>query len=173
VVLREHGGLGDDAVTPRFIAMSVQHLLGAGYHVIVEGILHTGSYGSTLRHVIAAHPGPGHAFYLDVSFAETVRRHHTRTEPIPVTAEDMQAWYSPNDVLGVVGEHVIPEASTLEQTVTTILDRSGLTGLAPLTPCPARCPSCAAKHATGGGIQPAAPECGGGVACGDVVRSRS
>lgn len=159
-MLREHGGLGDDAVAPGFIAMSVWYLLGTGYHVIVEGILHTGGYGQMLREVIAEHPGPSHVFYLDVGFAETVRRHHTRAESIPVTADDMQSWYSPNDVLGVDGEHIIGEGSTLEQTVTTILDRSGLAGLAPLTPCPARCPRCAVKQA-------AAPARNGGVACRD------
>ncbi len=147
VVLREHGGLGDDAVAPGFIAASVRYLLGAGYHVIVEGILHSSGYGRPLREVIGEHPGPSHVFYLDIGFAETVRRHTSRNEPIPVTAADMQRWYTPNDVLGVTGEHIISEHSTLEQTVTTILASSGLAGLAPAAPCPARCPRCAEKHA--------------------------
>jgi hypothetical protein len=123
-------------------------MLGAGYHVIVEGILHTGSYGPMLRQLIADHPDPSHVYYLDVGFEETVRRHHNRTEPIPVTAEQMLEWYTEHDVLGVDGEHVIPETATLEQAVATILDTSGLAGLPPLTPCPVRCPRCAAKQAT-------------------------
>jgi hypothetical protein len=45
-------------------------------------------------------------------------------------------------------EHVIAQTATLEQTISTILDMSGLASLAPLTPCPARCPRCAAKQAT-------------------------
>jgi len=145
VVLREHGGLGDDAVAPGFIDVSVRHLLGAGYHVIVEGILHTRGYRSMLRRLITDHPGPSHVFYLDVSFAETVRRHHSRAEPIPITADDMAGWYTELDVLNVGGEVVIGEESTLEQTVATILEVSGLTVAAPLTPCPARCPRCADK----------------------------
>ncbi|GAA3298420.1 kinase [Dactylosporangium vinaceum] len=152
VVLREHGGLGDDAVAPGFIDVSVRHLLRAGYHVIVEGILHTGGYGPMLRQLITDHPGPSHVFYLDVSFEETVRRHHGRAEPIPVTADDMAGWYKALDVLGVDGEMVLDEDSTLEQTVAAILDVSGLAIAASLTPCPARCPRCAAKQAAGGGV---------------------
>jgi hypothetical protein len=154
VVLREHGGIGADAVAPGFIDVCVRHLLSAGYHVIVEGILHTGSYGPTLRQLIADHPGPSHAFYLDVGFEETLRRHRNRAEPIPVTAEQMRGWYTEHDVLGVDREHVIPETATLEQAVATILETSGLAGRAPLTPCPVRCPRCAAKQATSG-AQPA------------------
>jgi hypothetical protein len=149
VVLREHGGIGADAVAPTFIDMCVRHLLGVGYHVIVEGILHTGSYGPMLRQLIADHPGPSHVFYLDVGFEETVRRHHNRAEPIPVTAEQMLEWYTEHDVLGVDGEFVIPQTATLEQAVATILDASGLAARAPLTPCPVRCPRCRAKRAAG------------------------
>lgn len=158
VVLREHGGIGGDAVAPGFIDVCVRHLLGAGYHVIVEGILHTGSYGPMLRQLIAAHPGPSHAFYLDVGFEETVRRHHNRTEPVPVTAEQMRGWYTEHDVLGVDGEHIIPQTATLAQAVATILDTSGLAGRTPLTPCPVHCPRCAAKQATSG-AQPAGARC--------------
>jgi hypothetical protein len=100
VVLREHGGIGAEAVAPSFIDMCVRRLLGAGYQVIVEGILHTGSYGPMLRQLIGDHLGPSHAFYLDVGFEETVRRHHNRAEPIPVTAAQMLDWYAEHDVLG-------------------------------------------------------------------------
>jgi hypothetical protein len=147
VVLREHGDVGADALAPRFIATAVGALLGCGYHVVLEGILHTGGYGTVLRRLVAEHPGPSHLFYLDVGFDETVRRHHGRVEPIPVTAAQMRDWYTEQDLLGVEGEHVIPETSTLQQTVATILDTSGLTRL---TPCPVRCARCAAEHAAAG-----------------------
>ncbi|MET7394275.1 hypothetical protein ABZS66_12355 [Dactylosporangium sp. NPDC005572] len=75
VVLREHGGLGDDAVAPGFIGISARYLLNAGYHLIVDGILRTRSYGTVLRQLIAEHPGPSHVYYLDASLEETIRRH--------------------------------------------------------------------------------------------------
>jgi hypothetical protein len=46
----------------------------------------------------------------------------------------------------VHGQHVIPQTSTLEQTVAAILHTSGLADTAPLTPCPVRCPRCTAKR---------------------------
>jgi predicted kinase len=143
IVLREHDTSRIDPIAPAFIANAAGFLLSSGYHVIIEGILHTARYRDALRRLIADHPGPSHVYYLDVSFAETVRRHHRRAEPIPVTPAQMAEWYAPQDLLGTAGELLIPESSTLDQTVTTILNTSGLISAAPLTPCPIRCPHCA------------------------------
>ncbi|MEV4349917.1 AAA family ATPase [Actinoplanes sp. NPDC049596] len=146
VLLREHGSDDTPAVTPSFLVSVVEAALGHGYHVVLEGILHTGQYGGPMRSLIAAYDGPAGAYWLDVSFDETVRRHQQRPEPIPVTAARMREWYSPLDLLGVPGEQVIPETSTLEQTVTEILHGSGLAHATPQTPCPVQCPRCAAKR---------------------------
>ncbi|SDS60951.1 AAA family ATPase [Actinoplanes derwentensis] len=140
VVLREHGGNGADAVAPGFIVGTARAALDAGYHVILEGILHTGQYGDPLRRLVEDVPAT--CFYLDVSFEETVRRHALRAEPIPVTAETMRGWYTERDLLGVPHEVVIPESTTFEETVTTVLNLSGLTNTEPQTPCPTRCRRC-------------------------------
>lgn len=143
VILREHGGNGDDAVAPGFIVGTARAALEAGYHVILEGILHTRQYGEPLRGLLADTTSA--CFYLDVSFDETVRRHTGRAEPIPVTAETMRGWYTERDLLGVRREMVIPETATAEQTVTTVLYDSGLAHAAALTPCPTRCRRCREK----------------------------
>jgi adenylate kinase family enzyme len=161
VVLREHDDSDISPLAPTFIATTAQTALDLGYHVILEGILHTTRYANALHHLIDTHPGPVAVYYLDVSFDETVRRHHRRTEPIPVTAEQMRNWYTPADHLNVPGETVIGETSTFEETVTTILHTSGLTTAAPRTPCPRHCPHCAARpdnpepsaHAPRAGVQ--------------------
>lgn len=147
VLLREHGGNRMQPVAPAFIAHTVRGALDAGYHVIVEGILDSAGHGSILRQLIAEHAGPAAVFYFDVSFDETVRRHFSRPEPIPVTADQMREWYLPCDLLRVTGEHVIDEHTEVEQAVTTILHTSGLGQAAALTPCPTRCPRCAQKAA--------------------------
>jgi predicted kinase len=146
VVLREHGGLGPGAVAPAFITGTARAALDAGYHVILEGILHTGEYADPLRRLIAGHAGPTACFYLDVSFEETVRRHRGRAEPIvTVTADMMRDWYAGRDLLGVAGETVIPETTGFPAAVEEILHGSGLAAAPARTPCPARCPRCAAK----------------------------
>jgi len=123
-----------------------------GYHVILEGILGTASYGPVLRELIASHGGPCFVFYLDVSFEATVRRHAGRPELAHVTAEMMRGWYTPRDLLGVPGERVIEEASGFEETVSTILHDSRLGETAALTPCPLVCRRCAQKRGPGGGL---------------------
>lgn len=144
-LLREHDSAHIQPVAPTFIASTARTVLDLGYHVILEGILHTERYATVLHHLIDHHPGPVAVFYLDVSFDETVRRHLNRDEPIPVTPDEMRRWYTHRDLLDVPSETVISETSTFEQTVTTILHTSGLTTSAPQTPCPQRCRHCARK----------------------------
>ncbi|MGC5052405.1 AAA family ATPase [Micromonospora sp. DT48] len=146
-LLREHDSAHIQPVAPAFIAETARTALDLGYHVILEGILHTERYATVLRQLIDGHPGPVTVFYLDVSFDETVRRHLNRDEPIPVTPDEMLRWYTHRDLLGVPGETVIGETSTFVQTVTTILHISGLTTVAPQTPCPRRCRHCAREAA--------------------------
>ncbi|MBL6279708.1 kinase [Micromonospora fiedleri] len=142
-VLGEHDSSHVDPVAPAFIAATARTALDLGYHVILEGILHTERYASALHQLITDHPGPASVFYLDVSFDETVRRHRNRSEPVPVTPAQMHQWYTPRDLLHRVDEIVIPETHTFDQTVAAILDASGLTHAVPQTPCPRRCRRCA------------------------------
>lgn len=146
IVLREHDSNRIDPVAPAFITATVRAALDVGYHVVLEGILHTDRYATALRALIDAHPGPSHAFYFDVSFAETARRHQTRPGPVGFTVEQMRDWYTPTDLLGVPGEHVLDETVSLDRAATTILHASGLAQRAPTTPCPVRCPRCAAER---------------------------
>jgi adenylate kinase family enzyme len=149
IVLREHDTSGSDPVAPAFIAATVRSALDLGYHVVLEGILHTDRYATVLRRLIEEHSGPSHVYYLKVSFAETVRRHQSRAEYVDFTPEQMRDWYDPEDLLGTDGEHSIGEASTLEQSVDMILYASGLVDVPALTPCPVRCPRCTAKENAG------------------------
>ncbi|MEU4161828.1 AAA family ATPase [Actinoplanes sp. NPDC026670] len=142
VLLREHGGLGDDAIAPGFITATTRAALDSGYHVILEGILHTGEHATHLRNLAESHQGPVRCFYFDIPFEETVRRHRSRPELAHVTADMMRDWYTKRDLLGVPGETVIPQEASFEQAVTTVLHDSGLGRTAPRTPCPTNCPRC-------------------------------
>jgi predicted ABC-type ATPase len=53
IVLREHDESEMEPVAPRFIADTVRGLLGSGYHVVLEGILHTERYAAPLTRLIA------------------------------------------------------------------------------------------------------------------------
>jgi predicted kinase len=142
ILLREHDSSQINPVAPAFIAATARTALDLGYHVVLEGILHSDRYGAVLHQLIDTHTGPTHTYYLDVSFEETVRRHRGRAESIDFTPEQMREWYAHKDLLDVSGEHIVGEASTFEETVSLILHNSGLATTAAQTPCPSRCPRC-------------------------------
>ena len=123
VILRERDKAG--GLAPAFIDHTVRFLLGNGYSVILEGILASHRYGPMLTKLIADHSGPSLSYYLDVSFDETVRRHHTRPQAADFTPEDMRSWYLPRDTIGLPHEQVIAEDSSFEDTL-----RLMITGLA-------------------------------------------
>jgi len=139
IVLREHDG-AEAAVAPGFIAATVRHLLDAGYHVVLEGILHRERYADVLTRLIREHPGPSHVYYFDVPFDETVRRNASRG----FTAAEMRGWWAPDAPLGVPGERVLA-APGADEAVDTILRTSGLAAAAVTTPCPTRCARCREK----------------------------
>jgi hypothetical protein len=124
IVLRERDLPGGHA--PDLIAEVARFALDRHYHVIVEGILHTGRYAPMLAGLWRAHRGGSWSFYLDVSFDETARRHATRPQSAEFTVEDMRGWYAPRDVLGFAGEHVVPQDSALDRTVALIAEVTGL-----------------------------------------------
>lgn len=103
------------------ISTVARYALDRGYHVIVEGILSAQRYGGMLTELARDHRGSTTFFYLDVSFPETVRRHGTRPEAAEFDAAEMWQWYRGRDPLGVAGEHVISEASSLESSVRRVL----------------------------------------------------
>jgi ribosomal protein S18 acetylase RimI-like enzyme len=105
-----------------------RYSLEHGFHVVVEGIMDAGRYGQMLAGLRAAHSGPSHFYYLDVSLDETIRRHATRAQAAEFTAEDMRDWYLRLDLLPSVPERVISESSALAETVDLILAESGLLG---------------------------------------------
>ena len=136
VVLREHGSDSISTIAPEFITTMTRTALNAGYHVVLEGILHTGQYGALLRAVIAEHPGPSAVFWMNVSFDETLRRHAGRPHLAHISRQTMVSWYVPDDLLNVPGEQILPEQSTIKQSVTAVLHNSGLAEAAALTRCP-------------------------------------
>lgn len=124
VLLRERDKPG--GLAPDLIEHTTRTALDAGYHVILEGILATARHGAMLTALAADYPGRAFFFYLDVSWEETVRRHHGRPQATEFTVENMADWYQPRDLVGVAEEHVIAESSTAEDTIAFVAATSGL-----------------------------------------------
>jgi hypothetical protein len=104
----------------------VRQTLDAGRNVVLEGILAADHYGATLRALIDGHQGITVCAYLDVPFAETVRRHYTRPQSAEFAPSDMARWWNPDDRLGVESELVVSTASTVDETVANLLTTIGI-----------------------------------------------
>lgn len=102
------------------IEQTVLFCLSRGYHVILEGILYFPRYEAMLRRLIEHCPNY-YVYYLDISFPETLRRHATKPNAHEFGEKEMRGWYKPRDLTGFKGEKIIPESSSLDATVQTIL----------------------------------------------------
>lgn len=111
----------------RMIKHNTLTALGDGYNVILEGILSLRAYGEVLSEIFERHPHENHLFYFDVSLEEALRRHTTRPEQAGFGEAEMREWYEVGACrYGREPERVIPEDSSLEQTLRFIKKVSGI-----------------------------------------------
>jgi hypothetical protein len=94
--------------------------------IVLDGILYADHYEVMLARLEREHRGPSLFYYLDISWDETIRRHATRSQASEFGPDDMRAWHRPRDLLSSVRERIIPETSTLQESVGRILAESGL-----------------------------------------------
>ncbi|MFC6022239.1 kinase [Plantactinospora solaniradicis] len=130
IVLRERDV--DGGLAPELISQTARLALRHGYHVVLEGILVSHRYGAMISALRRDHQGDTHVFYLDVTLEETLRRHTLRPQASEFTAEDMRGWYLHRDLLGLPGEMVIPQRSSLDETVLLIERAAALAVLSPV-----------------------------------------
>ncbi|WP_263248678.1 AAA family ATPase [Saccharopolyspora rosea] len=113
------------------IEQTVRYALDVGYDVVVlEGILHRQRYLPLLSRLRDDHLGTTLAYYFDVSWGETLRRHAMRPQSDEFGPDEMRRWYCPRDLLGWPEERLVPESATPAETTTRILaelDRTGMT----------------------------------------------
>lgn len=124
ILLRERDQPG--GVAPALIEQTVRFALDHGYHVILEGILHTARHRHVLASLRAGHRGRTLFVYLDVSLEETLRRHATRPQAAQFTADDMRGWYAHRDILGYDDELILPETTVLDDAATLVAAAVGL-----------------------------------------------
>jgi predicted kinase len=99
IMLREPDLPGGAA--PGLIGHTVRAVLDHGYHAVLDGILRADLYAAMLAALAADHRGCATVVYLDVTLAETLRRHRTRPQADQFTADDMRGWYRSRVVLGI------------------------------------------------------------------------
>ena len=119
VVLKEKEEGGAEALA--LIRLVATFALARGYDVVVEGILGAEKYGEMLSGLMSL-ADESYAFYLDVSFDETVRR--TATKNADFGEAELRTWWKEHDVLGVDGEEILAESLSLDDAVAVMLARA-------------------------------------------------
>ncbi len=101
------------------IQQTTEFVLAWDYDVIIEGTLHSETYKDMLSELMQKTPAH-FVYYLDISLEESVKRHQSRSIAHKFGEEKLREWYKGQDTLGLENEKIIPETSTLEETIGTI-----------------------------------------------------
>mgnify|MGYP000848555074 FL=1 len=83
--------------------------------VIVEGFYETDIYGDMLERLRQLFDNKVLAYYYDLSFEETVRRHMTCSKVSEFSPADMKRWWLDKDILGWKEEILFTDDVTLKQ----------------------------------------------------------
>jgi adenylylsulfate kinase-like enzyme len=118
IILKEKDIEGGDNIL--LIEQTVEFALAKGYSVVLEGILASSHYEQMLRRLVAA-CDRSFIYYMDVPFQETVRRHLTKHNSDEFGEKEMKEWWQEGDVLGVVGEKILPTESTVKESLELIV----------------------------------------------------
>lgn len=125
IVLKEKdvpNGLNADLIK-QTVLFGLEH----SFHVIMEGIFHSGRYIDMFQEILKKHPSNNYFFYFDIPFEETLRRHKFKPNKHEFDEKEMRDWYKEKDLLNFVQETLIPETSSVEQTIDTLISVCGLT----------------------------------------------
>lgn len=74
---------------------------------ILEGILRTDWYGPLFEEVQRRFGENIRAYYYDIPFEETLRRHATRPQRLQFGERDMRSWWRERDLIGTIPETLL------------------------------------------------------------------
>lgn len=118
-ILRVKDHAGNPAVG--LIDLTARYALEHGYHVIVEGIMGSKSYGEMLTRLVKDHAGPSSCFYYDLEFDETIARHASKPQAVEYGADLMREWYRERDLIPALNETIFGPEVSLDEAVHTMM----------------------------------------------------
>lgn len=121
--VRDHPG----ALSVPYIELSARFALDNGLHVVVEGILHSESYGAMLTELRHDHRGVTRCYRYDLDLDETLRRHRTKPLAAEVTEDAVRSWYRPSDPVAGLDETLFDADMSREDALSTVLGEVGWT----------------------------------------------
>lgn len=126
VIRRELLWVNDRAGNPSVHLMSEMAKWGAQNRefVIIEGILDSELY-RPLFETVAREFDCVHAYYYDIPFEETLRRHATKPNRKEFGEEEMRRWWKEKDFIGIIPEKIIDKDMSADRTMEIILNDIG------------------------------------------------
>ncbi len=89
---------------------------------IMEGILNSEWYKPLFQQAVRIFQVQNiYAYYYDLTFAETLKRHETKSNRFDFGETQMRRWWNEKDYIGFIKEKTITEELTLDETVELIL----------------------------------------------------
>ena len=92
---------------------------------ILEGILNAEWYRPLFELAVNLYGMGIHAYYYDLPFEETVKRHATKPNHADFGEADMRRWWKEKDYIGIIPETMINQSQSLEETLDLILKDIG------------------------------------------------
>lgn len=88
--------------------------------VILEGILNANWYKPLFEDAVALFGKDIYAYYYDLSFEETLKRHETKNNRFDFGETEMRQWWNEKDYIGFIPEKTIGEKMSLDEAVDMI-----------------------------------------------------
>ena len=89
---------------------------------VLEGILPWKDYQPLFERALELYGEGIHAYYYNLPFAETLRRHQSRPEADEFGEGEMRSWWQEKDLLPIIRETLLAPEDELEETVQRICD---------------------------------------------------
>ncbi|ERI92753.1 hypothetical protein HMPREF1982_02160 [Clostridiales bacterium oral taxon 876 str. F0540] len=88
--------------------------------VILEGILNSKWYKSLFENLLVEFKNEIFAYYFDIAFEETLKRHQQKPNAQEFGEKEMRKWWNEKDVLGIIPEVLLHEKLSMNEIVDMI-----------------------------------------------------
>lgn len=119
-LLWAHDGINTAAI-PLLISL-MEYGYANSEITIIEGILNSEWYKPLFDQAVRIFKEENiYAYYYDLTFPETLKRHETKSNKSDFGEEEMRRWWKEKDYIGFIKEKTLTEELTLDETVELIL----------------------------------------------------
>lgn len=124
VIRRDMLKVKDGENTPALPLMKELLIYGSSHSnvVILEGIMYADWYKPLFELAVKLYGAEVYAYYFDLSFEETLKRHQTKPNCHDFGEEAMRRWWREKDFSDVLHEVTITDEEDMESIVTDILN---------------------------------------------------